>query len=399
MRPIRVAISTLTENPRRPTGLLSYFLQITGNLPKFAPDIQLILVVPKDAADHYRTRIGQEVKVVACGPSGTNRVLRILTEHLALPLLLEREKADILYMIGAGVAPLILPRRTKLALNVIATQQLTTANLPSNVNVGLLSRLYRRAMMSPSLGKADMCMVNSAYTGAILKSHFPELRTELEVVRHGVDDRLFHDNPLTSGETARLTALGVTKPYVLFVGQMYPYKMAHVLVEAFCKLATECKLPHQLVMIGHFDGRLLLGEKFREKIQSTMTRAGLADRLVLLPSVDVSTLRATYAGADAYVQTSIGETFGRTVLESMACGTPVVAARAAATPEILGEAGLYYTSPDADECAEQLGKLLTDETLRRHYARLGVERAKEFSFAAEVERLAVLFRRLHETGY
>ena len=111
-------------------------------------------------------------------------------------------------------------------------------------------------------------------------------------------------------------------------------------------------------MVGSFGRADALGTDYRSRIEAVMAAADLQDRLVLMEDVNVQELRALYAGAALYVQSSAAETFGRTVIEAMACGAPVLAARAGATPEILGDAGLYYETEDAGACAAQMRTVL-----------------------------------------
>jgi glycosyltransferase involved in cell wall biosynthesis len=137
-----------------------------------------------------------------------------------------------------------------------------------------------------------------------------------------------------------------------------------------------------------------MGAAYRERIAGMLAEAGLADRLVTLDKVEIKGLRALYAGADLYVQPSSSETFGRTVIEAMACGTPILAARAGATPEILAEAGHYYEALDVAACAAKIGAILSDAELRQDLSREGLERARGFSYESELDRLIAIFHRV-----
>jgi glycosyltransferase involved in cell wall biosynthesis len=95
------------------------------------------------------------------------------------------------------------------------------------------------------------------------------------------------------------------------------------------------------------------------------------------------------------VQPSINETFGRTVIEAMACGAPVLAARAGATPEILADAGAYYEGRDVEACAGRIGEILGDDNKRREMTQKGLARAQEFSYDIEVARLVELFHQVY----
>ena len=188
-----------------------------------------------------------------------------------------------------------------------------------------------------------------------------------------------------------MARLGITSPYILFVGQIYPYKQVHILADAFCEAMDRTGAPHKLVVIGSFAKAHGMGERYREQILNIMAERGYQDRLVLASDIGVSALRALYTAADVYVQSSDAETFGRTVLEAMACGCPVVAAHAGATPEVLGDAGLYYEAQDVGGCATHLVQLLGDAQKRTQFRDAGLARVRSFSFEAEIAQMANLF--------
>ena len=87
-----------------------------------------------------------------------------------------------------------------------------------------------------------------------------------------------------------------------------------------------------------------------------------------------------YQGAAAFLDTSLYEGFGYQVLESMACGTPVVASQATSLPELVGDAGLLCPPGDADAFAGALGRLLGEPALRAQLRERGLERAREFTW-------------------
>jgi glycosyltransferase involved in cell wall biosynthesis len=97
-----------------------------------------------------------------------------------------------------------------------------------------------------------------------------------------------------------------------------------------------------------------------------------------------------YAGATALVCPSLVEGFGLPVLEAMACGTPVVCARAGALPEVAGDAALYFDPMIVADMAAALRRIAADETLRRTLRALGLSRARDFDPRKTTARLVDL---------
>jgi len=385
---LKVAINVLSQSPRHSTGALSWFLQFAQAAPRLDLATDYVLFAGKADVSYYQSKAAGMV-VRGLGSGNSRRALRVLTEHLLLGAKLKSEKIDILFQGGSGVAPLLLPRDVKLVLAIWGMQHV------SERDIRWEQRLYRRLLFRPGLRRADRIVVNSAYTRDLLLVHYGrDIRAPIDVVHHGVDLALFHADPDHVGQRKDLPPESGT-PYVLFVGQIYPYKLLHVLAEALCRAISRGSLPHTLVVVGNFASSDSMGMDYRQQIQRIFSDAGLGDRLVLAQDVKVKDLRALYAGAALYVQSSAAETFGRTVIEAMACGAPVLAARAGATPEILGDCGRYYEALDVEDCAAQILAILQDKNLRRDLIARGLERAKIFSHEGEVKALVALFHRLH----
>jgi glycosyltransferase involved in cell wall biosynthesis len=79
----------------------------------------------------------------------------------------------------------------------------------------------------------------------------------------------------------------------------------------------------------------------------------------------------------------------------MACGTPVVASRTSAMPEVVGDAGVLLDDPlDAPALAAALARLAADPAERERLARAGLERAKTFSLERTTAALVGVYREL-----
>jgi glycosyltransferase involved in cell wall biosynthesis len=95
--------------------------------------------------------------------------------------------------------------------------------------------------------------------------------------------------------------------------------------------------------------------------------------------------------ASCFAYPSLYEAFGLVQLEAMACGCPVIAARAGAIPEIAGGAALLFDPYDPQELAQLILNVITDQELHEHMVDKGLRRAKEFSWdRCALETLRVL---------
>jgi glycosyltransferase involved in cell wall biosynthesis len=167
--------------------------------------------------------------------------------------------------------------------------------------------------------------------------------------------------PLGPGQQLPSTDGPVADPqHFLYVGDAERRKNLGVLLEAYRRYRERVARPLELVLAG-----------------SVLAR-GAGVRVEQRPSS--ARLSELYRDAAALVHPSLYEGFGLTPLEAMTVGTPVVAARAPGVTEVCAEAARYAAPEDPEEFAAAMVELGRDPALRRELARLGKERAAQFSW-------------------
>jgi alpha-1,6-mannosyltransferase len=152
----------------------------------------------------------------------------------------------------------------------------------------------------------------------------------------GVDTEIFHPKRRTRNLRKRLGLPADTR-LLVYAGRFAGEKNLPVLLQAFAQLGA----PYHLLMIG--GGR----------------RARPATNVTMLPyRRDSLELASWLASADALVHAGTKETFGLVLLEAMACGRPVIAARASAIPEFVDErVGMLAEPYSAASMAEAIAAL------------------------------------------
>jgi glycosyltransferase involved in cell wall biosynthesis len=162
-----------------------------------------------------------------------------------------------------------------------------------------------------------------------------------------------------------------------------PIKGHTHLVEAFrllCEQRDDCNL----VMTS--EGPL------RARIEAQVRDAGLADRVRFTGFLDYDEVPRWFAAADLLVLPSLNEGMPLTILESFACGKPVVATRVGGTPELVTDEryGLLVEPADATALAAAL-----DSALERSWSAAALEeRAAEFAWPRVVERIEAIYGEL-----
>jgi len=195
--------------------------------------------------------------------------------------------------------------------------------------------------------------------------------------------------PDTTNEPGRLPA-GVTRPFLLHVGDLHERRNLPVVVRALLEAqAVPGMSPLSLVLAGVDRG---VGDSL-----SALARTGHAPAaMVCLGTVSDDQLLALYQEATALVYPSRYEGFGLPVLEAMACGTPVIASRAASMPEVLGEAGVLLDPDDTSGWAQAIANVVRDEGLRARMREAGIARSREFTWARTARLTLDVYRQVAE---
>jgi alpha-1,3-rhamnosyl/mannosyltransferase len=183
---------------------------------------------------------------------------------------------------------------------------------------------------------------------------------------------------------------GMTTPYLLHVGDLHERRNLPLVVHAMFEAQRRPGMPPlSLVLAGVDRG---IGDRLRAYARD----ASSPDAVVCLGSVNDSQLLTLYRGAAALVYPSRYEGFGLPVLEAMACGTPVIASRAASIPEVLGDAGVLLDPDDEPGWAEAIAEVVTDEWQKGRMRKAGLARAREFTWARTASITLAVYRQLAE---
>lgn len=123
---------------------------------------------------------------------------------------------------------------------------------------------------------------------------------------------------------------------------------------------------------------------------------GLGETIKLVGNFPHEQVPSLLRSVDCLVQPSLPvqywqEQFGMAALEAMACGVPVITTPTGGIPEVVGDAGLYFTPGNYVELAETIARLGAESELRTELTGRGLERAKAFSLPVISRRYAEFF--------
>lgn len=253
---------------------------------------------------------------------------------------------DAHYFYPDGVAAAFIGRR--LGKPVVITARGSDVNLlPRYV-------LPRKMILWAASRAAALVAVSGALKEALVRLGVDA--NKITVLRNGVDTKLF-----VPGDRSSLRAsLGFSGPVLLMVGNLVPLKGHELVLRALAQFP---------------DARLLVvGEGGEERnLRRLASNLQIQRRVQFLGALSQQQLPAYYASADVLVLASSREGWPNVLLESMACGTPVVATCVGGIPEIVAapEAGVVMRERSVNGLLQALHRLLQnypDRKMTRCYA-------------------------------
>ena len=224
---------------------------------------------------------------------------------------------------------------------------------------------YRR-----SARRADRVIVPSESTRRDLHELYGVPVDRIDIAPQGVDDSFEPIEDEAILQRTREKYFGWNRPYILFVGKQSQRRNIPNLLTAFAELKRRHAIPHGVLLMGPN----ILGLP----IDQLTEQLGIKDSVVQLDEKfsDHRDIVPVYSAASLYAYPSSYDGFSLTLVEAMACGTPVVTVNRAALSEIAGGCALMVEEPTIPLLTEALERGLLDQGLRERLRAQGLERAK-----------------------
>ena len=349
-------------------GIGRYMKCLVEAVVKTAPKNEYLLVLP----------LGSEEAVAAYGPNvdrvETEMKYYSVREQVALPGLLRRHKVDFLHS-PHFLLPVTCPCPAVVTIHDVIYLA-CKEDLPS-----LPGRLYYRAMMAMAVRSAARIITDSEFSRNDIVARLNADPEKIDVIYPGVDARFARVND--AAELQRIRAkYGIHGDYILYAG-IYKLRKNHAgLLQAFQRFLLHGSRA-QLVIAGP----LKEGEAILRRLAEEL---GISESVVFTGFVPEADLAALYSAARVYACPSLYEGFGFTVLEAMACGTPVVCSPATSLPEAAGNGALYADPGNAVDFAQALQRAFHDGPMRQELIEKGRKNAESFTWdKAAAQTLAV----------
>ena len=307
-------------------------------------------------------RIGTSLVIYANG--GVARVTVGLRLTARFEALFRKERFDVVHVHG-GLNPtlgIVAPRAAwRVGIPVVATFHTW---FPRSIGLRMLRRPFQRML--------DRHAATIAVSRAAQEAMARYFTAQWEIIPNGVDTTFFRPGP---GRSAG--------PRLLWLGRIEPRNDLGTVLAAMPRILERYPAAH-LTVVG--DG------PWRSRMERAARRLG--------PSVDFAGYinggrPGFYGGADAYLCPTTRASFGVTLLEAMACGTPLVVSDIPAFRDLAAQSHAVFAPPgDPGAWAEAVNTLIDDTERRETMAREGRRVAERHAWPLVAQRVLAVYRRV-----
>jgi glycosyltransferase involved in cell wall biosynthesis len=343
---------------------------IISGLKKVRPDWEIIDLPPRNFDRRSRSLFV--------------RIEKYYERFWSFPNLVKQQSADIFHIIEPAEAHIVHWLKKIGKPTIVTCHDLANFYYPDNLQGSVQLPFVSKTVWVnavKAMRYADHIISVSSMTAKDTTQILDIPPEKISVVPNAVDP-LFQQLPKTEMGLLRQKYGIPTEAFCLLnVGSNHPRKNLSTIIEALHKLTKKN-------LVIHF---LKVGADFTVEQKQYIHEKGLTNNVSYIDKPDKQTLVEIYNAADILVAPSLHEGFGITILEAMACGTPVITSNTSALPEVAGDAGILVNPQDSQAIADAVSLLYVDNTYYQELAQKGLERAKLFTWEKSAEKIAQVY--------
>lgn len=274
-----------------------------------------------------------------------------------------------------------LPPSLSNTKTIVTVHDMSYVRVPDAASPKL--KAYLDSVVPRSARRASHVIADSQATKDDLMEFYKLPDEKISVLLSGIDKRYQKITNDVSLMTIRSIYNIPSQPYLFTIGTIQPRKNYSRVIRAL-KIIRDRGSDLHLVIAG---GKGWLEDEMYE----TLAETGMQDVVHLIGFAEDDHIAGLYSGAECTVIPSLYEGFGFPVLESMACGTPVVTSNVSSLPEVAGDAAIMVDPYDVEAIADAIERILDDTELRQILIQRGFEQSKKFTWENSARQLQKIY--------
>lgn len=375
---MHIAIDARFVGPEQ-TGLGRYTEELLHGLAKIDQSHRYSVLLSREGFDYFQSRNKNFNKVRADFPWYS------VTEQMKMPRLLSRLNPDLVHFCHFNV-PVCWQRPFVVTIHDLIKDEFKgrESTTRSSLVYNLKHWAYKKTI-SHALYKAAAVITISEGSRAKIMKRYGLSQSKIFITYEAADPKFakYRRLELTAADKAALQdRYGIKFPFLLYVGNAYPYKNLGRLLEALRAIDKKYFLVNPCARSVFYD-----------KLAAQAHHLGLSERVILPGFVSDDDLAKLYRAATAYVFPSLSEGFGLPLLEAQMAGLPVAASAAPPLPEIGGAGAMYFDPRDTADMAQKINKLLADADRRRQLIRDGDVNLRRFSWERTARQTLAVYNK------
>ncbi|WMJ80626.1 glycosyltransferase family 1 protein [Clostridium sp. MB40-C1] len=372
---MKVCIDGIGLNMLQGTSLCSYTYEFLKNLTKIYPELKYNLIWDNDKEEKKYL----EDKLIYLNLN------RLTNDYSILENYIEENDINIFHSINNGFS---IPYNKK------CKYVSTIYDLLPIFNMSYTDKLYYEKFMNSmpiAIENSDKIIAVSKFIKDQIIEYFHVDNKKIEVIYPGCSNYFRSIDSNITKEFIKKN-YNIYGEFLLYVGSIHPRKNLHVLLKVFKSIKYYNATKNtKLVIIGNYKGKAY---EYYLKLKSLARFLKIQDDVIFTGSIDYQDTLYFYNSSECLINLSLYEGFPLSVIEAMACGTPVICSNNKIFNEIIGDYAILVDVDDEVYIKENILECLINHNYKKKLCKKGIKKSLEYKWENNVFKMHGVYESL-----
>jgi glycosyltransferase involved in cell wall biosynthesis len=376
---LRIGLDGRASKWYRGTGIGNYAYQLISNLAKEDKHNDYIIFMPEDSDLEFKSVRNFNIKNISSNKSDN------FWDEINIPNILGDCDVDIYHVPQNGIG---LPK-DKVCPFVITLHDVIPLKMPETVGENYL-RIFNKEIPE-IIQKCDGIITVSNYSKKDIAEtlSFPEDKI---YVTYLSNEKMYKRENKEFSKIIIRNHYGIEEDYILYVGGFSPRKNILGLIRAYAYLVNKYNIKEKLVIAGK------KGKSY-DMYKDETIKCKVEDKVIFPGFIELNHMPYLYSASELFVYPSFYEGFGLPPIEAMACMVPVITSNVTSMPEIVEDAAILVDPYDTDNIAEQMRRVLCDDSLKKKLILKGLNRVSRLSFKKTAAETIKIYEKISADSF